>query len=109
MARKKTPFPRKGLYPTDLGPTEDEQTGALTGNDATMDEAEVGDAGNGADPYGADLTGGRSFIEDAPDEPADILPDEVRDLPEERRQRRAQEEITAQPDEPAPSDPSDQS
>jgi hypothetical protein len=59
----------------------DETTRELTGNDADMDEAEIGSAGNGTDPYGADLTGGfPQPIEDEPDE-QDIAPDRIERFP----------------------------
>src|SRR5690606_15008189 len=73
-ARKERAMKRQ--RPDPLLPTGNrgEVTRELTGWDATMDEADVGDAGNGADPWGGDLTGGppRS-IEEPPDEPEDIL------------------------------------
>jgi hypothetical protein len=51
---------------TGKGRKDPEQTAELTGFDAAASEAEVGSAGNGAAPYGADLTGGRNdFDEEA--------------------------------------------
>lgn len=95
------------LLPVDKGSIRDDRTRELTGADASIDEAEIGDAGNGADPYGADLSGGLQHIED---EPAgeDIQPDEVRRFPrgsdEDERKERS---ITAQPNDPVPEDPSE--
>lgn len=65
----------------DVG-SPDDVTDELIGHDATMDEAEVGSAGNGASPFGADFTGGYpDGIEERPDEPADILPDRIEAWP----------------------------
>ena len=98
----------KRQRPDPLLPTGNrgEVTRELTGWDATMDEAEVGDAGNGADPWGADLTGGppRS-IEDPPDQPEDILPDRVQRWPGQPADQEV--EVTAQPVEREPVDASE--
>jgi hypothetical protein len=67
-----------GRRPTDEA---DERTPEVTGEDASMDQAEIGDAGNGADPFGADLTGGPPEpLEADPADPSDILPDELKTL-----------------------------
>ncbi|AKU92367.1 hypothetical protein [Vulgatibacter incomptus] len=83
-----------------------DQTRELTGTDAHMDEAAIGDAGNGADPYGADLTGGfPTPIEDPPDSPSDIVPDQIEDWPGLAAEKAAAEEApepTARPHEPLP-------
>jgi len=82
---------------------QDEVTRELTGTDAHMDEAAIGDAGNGADPFGADLAGGPPTpIEDPPDLPHDILPDEVETWPGQPADQ--ERELTAQPSEPDPHD-----
>ena len=80
-----------------------ERTKAITGHDATMDEAMVGDAGNGADPYGADLTGG--FPRDIEDEPeyGDIVPDTIERAPGAYPEP-DEDEYTARPSEPMPVD-----
>lgn len=91
------------FYPTgDRGET----TRELTGFDATMDEAEAGDAGNGADPWGADMTGGppRS-IEEEPDRPDDIVPDRYERWPGQPADE--DRELTAQPVERQLVDPSE--
>lgn len=92
--------------PESMRPSADEEeTREVTGEDAGMDEAEIGDAGNGADPYGADLTGGFPHpIEDVPDE-HDITPDRIERFPGAPVE--PEEEITAQPDEHVPVDPSE--
>lgn len=95
-----------------------EQTRQITGLDATMDEAEFGDAGNGADPYGADFTGGPPHsMEDDPDKPDDILPDQIERLERaakaagqvrgSAREDEADEGLTAQPLETPPADPTE--
>jgi len=94
---------RDPLYP--IGDTE-EVTRELTGFDATMDEAEAGDAGNGADPWGADMAGGlpRS-IEDEPDRPDDIVPDREERWPGQPADE--DREVTAQPADRQPIDPAE--
>lgn len=91
--------------PDPMLPTGDrgEETRELTGFDANMDEADIGDAGNGADPWGADLTGGfpRS-MEAEPDQPDDIVPDAIERWPGQPADE--DREITAQPNEPLPVD-----
>lgn len=83
----------------------DDETPELTGHDATMDEAEMGDAGSGASPYGADLTGGfPQGVEDAPDQPSDIVPDQVQKWPGGEGE---EAEVTAQSRDEIPFDPSD--
>ncbi len=59
--------------------TDDESTPELTGDDARPSEAALGSAGNGASPFGADLTGGVRELEDSP-HPEDILPDHIERL-----------------------------
>lgn len=90
---------------------QEETTRELTGHDASMDEAAVGDAGSGASPYGADFTGGLpEDIEAAPDMPSDIVPDSVEDWPEAleaREEEREEPELTARPSERMPIDPSE--
>jgi hypothetical protein len=85
---------------------DDDVTRELTGADAAMDEAEVGDAGNGADPYGADFTGG--FPRPLEEEPAehDIGPDRIESFPGATPEDEDRE-ITARPGEPQPFDPSE--
>ena len=79
-----------------------ERTAEITGHDAGMDQAAVGDAGNGADPFGADFTGGLPRdIEDEPDY-GDIVPDLIERAPGAYAEE--EEEITAQPNEPPPID-----
>lgn len=86
---------------------QDETTRELTGYDAHMDEAAIGDAGNGADPYGADLSGGGmpTPIEGSPDHPQDIVPDEIERWPGQPADE--ERELTAQPQEPLPIEPSE--
>lgn len=81
-----------------------ERTPEITGADAEMDEAAVGDAGNGADPYGADLTGG--FPRDVEEEPeyGDIVPDLIERAPGAMEES---EEITVRPHEPPPFEPAE--
>jgi len=45
----------------DKGPTL-----PVTGFDASADEADIGSAGNGVDPFDGDLQGGREDMEDEP-------------------------------------------
>ncbi len=82
-------------------------TREITGYDANMDEAAIGDAGNGADPYGADLSGGGfpTPIEDPPDQPDDIVPDEIERWPDQPADQ--DRELTARPSEPVQPDPSE--
>ena len=56
-----------------------EVTPELTGADAAPDEADVGSAGNGADPFGGDLSGTSRKTRSLEPEPdaSDILPDQV--------------------------------
>ncbi|WP_373047428.1 hypothetical protein [Vulgatibacter sp.] len=91
-----------------LLPTGDrgEVTRELTGRDANMGEADVGDAGNGVDYWGADLTGGLPRpIEDEPDRPDDIVPDRVERWPGQPADE--DRELTAQPTERDTIDPAD--
>ncbi|HWV38108.1 MAG TPA: hypothetical protein VN033_06480 [Vulgatibacter sp.] len=84
----------------------DDVTRELTGRDADMDEAEVGSAGNGADPFGADLEGGLPVdVEAEPDRPDDIVPDEIVRWPDQPADRDL--DLTARPSEPPPIDPSE--
>jgi hypothetical protein len=59
--------------------TEPEQTPELTGSDAHAEEAELGSAGNGADPFEADLSGTSEEQRALEPEPKarDIRPDHV--------------------------------
>lgn len=74
-----------------------DETPELTGSDAPPDEAEFGSAGNGADPFEADLSGttrqSRSIDEEGDGE--DIVPDRIDRYRDESEDER--EEITAQP------------
>lgn len=90
-------------------PTTKELTEEVTGQNASMDEAEIGTAGNGADYYGGDLTGGAPLpIEEEPDLPDDILPDQIERLGEKGEPSSEEEgEITAQPNESAPIEPAE--
>lgn len=83
-----------------------ERTRAITGADATMDEAMLGDAGNGADPYGADLAGG--FPRDIEEEPEyqDIVPDTIERVPGAYSEE-DEDSYTARPLEPPPFDPAE--
>ena len=83
----------------------DVPTSELTGRDATMDEADAGDAGNGADPWGGDFTGGPPRdIEEEPDRPEDIVPDAIQRFPGQPVDQ--DREVTAQPSERPEWDPS---
>ena len=79
-----------------------EETAELTGADAAADEAEFGSAGNGADPFEADLAGttrrSRSIEEEGDSE--DIVPDRIDQYREESSEEEGEErEVTAQPSE----------
>ncbi len=91
-------------YPT--GP-DDEVTPELIGHDADMDQADPGNAGDGASPFGGDFTGGYPTpIQDPPDVPADILPDRIEQWPEQEAAEIEEEDnLTAKPSEPPPIDP----
>lgn len=96
-----------------------DRTPALTGFDAPMDEAETGSEGNGASPWGADMSGlgllpGSEPYEDDfrwepdPSRPADIAADHVVDgdgrhqhLDADQDDEDYDEEITARPRGPA--------
>jgi len=83
-----------------------EVTRELTGWDATMDEAQIGDAGNGADPWDADMTGGPpASLEADPSHPEDILPDREERWPGQPADQDV--EVTAQPVERQPVDASE--
>ncbi|HCF56849.1 MAG TPA: hypothetical protein DFS52_02495 [Myxococcales bacterium] len=87
-----------------------ERTDELTGFDATMDEAEPGSAGNGAAPYGADMTGGLPKPVEDTGESEDILPDQVQFFPSGVTPEVPPEEepeLSAQPSERMPLDPSE--
>ncbi len=64
---------------------EEARERGLTGFDAPISDAAVGDAGNGASPFGADLTGleqtedgtPERSLEPDPDHTEDILPDQI--------------------------------
>lgn len=69
-----------------LGARKADTTRELTGEDASRDDAETGSAGNGASPFGADLTGEQSpapeyedefKLEGDPGDPEDIALNEV--------------------------------
>ncbi|MBI5548902.1 MAG: hypothetical protein HY901_33895 [Deltaproteobacteria bacterium] len=96
--------PQIPLLPTDKGPIREERTLPLTGHDATYDEAEFGDAGNGADWYGSELDGCKPIEDEAAGE--DIQPDQVR-LFTEVREGEEEREITARPNDQVPRDDSD--
>ena len=106
-------FQRRGnhglpLFPVDMGALRDERTRALTGDDATVDEAAYGDAGNGADFWASDLAGAQP-IEDS-GEGEDIQPDEVRRFGREREEAVDDDDelrLTARPSVPLPLDPYD--
>jgi len=84
-----------------------ERTEEVTGRDATMGQAEIGDAGNGADPYGADVLGGLPEIEEEA-RPSDILPDQLRPFPATKPPTtRGDREVTARSSERPPIDPSE--
>jgi hypothetical protein len=51
---------------TGKGKRDEKKTREVTGLDAAASEADIGSAGNGAAPFGADLTGGRADFEDEP-------------------------------------------
>jgi hypothetical protein len=90
--------------PTRKTPNTDDRTEEITGYNASMDEAEIGTAGNGADIHGADLTGGVPIpIQDEPDFPDDILPDQIEHF-NEGGERDEEVEVTAQPSENPPAD-----
>lgn len=91
-------------YPT--GP-DDESTRELVGHDADMDQANPGNAGDGASPFGGDFTGGLPEpIQDPPDQPGDILPDRIERWPEqEAAELEEEDDLTARPAEPPPVDP----
>lgn len=78
-----------------------EQTPELTGTDAPAEEAEFGSAGNGADPFEADLAGTSAeqrALEPEPNAP-DIRPDRVERHPEVPGEEGAPPAPTAQPTE----------
>lgn len=88
--------------------TLDERTDEVTGADASMDEAEYGDAGNGADPDGGDLAGRPPQpLEPDPADPEDILPDQIRRFP--HTPRLDESEVTARPHRAAPHRPPERS
>jgi len=85
-----------------------EQTPELTGADAAPEEAEFGSAGNGADPFEADLAGTSRqsrALEPEPDA-SDIRPDRVEAGPEAEPPGEEEEEPTARPTEWPDSDAS---
>ncbi|HEY3445392.1 MAG TPA: hypothetical protein VGK67_03465 [Myxococcales bacterium] len=109
MADPDRKAPKYPLFPVDQGPLREERTAGVTGEDATVDEAAFGDAGNGADVWSDDLAGGIKPIEDA-GEGQDIQPDQVRRFLVEPEEEEGEErELTAQPNEPMPPDPTDNS
>jgi len=106
MASPDRKTPSYPLFPVDMGPIREERTAAITGEDASVDEAEYGDAGNGADVWSDDLIGGVKPLEDYGDG-EDIQPDEVRRFARESDEEEV--ELTAQPNELPPRDPTDNS
>lgn len=96
--------PFEPSYPS--GP-DDEVTRELLGHDADMDQADPGNAGDGASPFGGDFTGGYPTpIQDPPDEPEDILPDRIEVWPEQEASELAEEDdLTVREREPPPIDP----
>ena len=94
------------LMPVDKSPIREDETKELTGFDAAMSEAEFGSAGNGADPYEGDLSGGIQPIEDEASG-EDIGPDEVRRFPLASDEEEEEREITAQPNDHYPVDASE--
>ncbi len=100
--RKARKYP---LFPVDQGPLREERTAGITGQDATIDEAEFGDAGNGADVWAADLRGYKPIEDEGDGE--DIQPDQVRRFPRasgEDEDELEEREITAQPHDLPPPD-----
>lgn len=99
-------------------PDRSDETKELTGDDASVDEADFGSAGNGADPFEADLQGttrkSRSVEPEAEGE--DINPDRIERYPElagageglveeeAEDEEEEEREITAQPTENAEPD-----
>lgn len=81
--------------------SDDDKARPVTGTEATMDEATLGSAGNGAFLFGADFTGGLPQpLEQEPDAP-DLQTDHVfvGDNQTAERWDDANEAITAQPSE----------
>lgn len=80
-----------------------EETAELTGSDAPAEEADFGSAGNGADPFGADLAGTSPDTRSLEPEPRarDIRPDRLEQHPEKTEGEGEEEapEPTAQPTE----------
>lgn len=107
MARRLSGDPTSGARLPTGREEREERTQELTGFDATIEEAEIGSAGNGAAPYGADLTGGLPReLEADPDRPSDIVPDQIDQLEIVARDEE-ERELTARPAEPMPIDPSE--
>ncbi|MGC4115522.1 MAG: hypothetical protein QM765_13150 [Myxococcales bacterium] len=105
MADPDRKAPKYPLFPVDQGPLREERTAGVTGHDATFDEAEYGDAGNGADVWSAEIRGYKP-IEDFGDG-EDIQPDQVRRYPtasEEEEEEGEEREVTAQPNDQPPPD-----
>ncbi len=85
-------------------PWDPERTRPITGFDASVSEAEMGDAGNGSDPYVDFPEGLPEGYEHDPDLAEDILPDRIE---RDRKLRRQEEEETARPFEVQPIDPAE--
>ena len=104
MAGPERKAPKYPLFPVDEGPLREERTPGITGEDATLDEAEYGDAGNGADVWAADLRGYKPIEDEGEGE--DIQPDQVRHFAQSAEEEEAEEdrEITAQPNDLPPPD-----
>ncbi|MFL5318322.1 MAG: hypothetical protein ACJ790_01600 [Myxococcaceae bacterium] len=111
-ARRQRKDDQDARTPGEIGLQEpkSEETQELTGADAAPDEAEYGSAGNGADPFEADLSGAKPWLEavEPGSEGQDVAPDRVDRYKELERQAGAEEdeeeededrEITARPSE----------
>ena len=81
--------------------TDPEETAELTGSDAPAEEADFGSAGNGADPFEADLAGTSPDSRSLEPEPRarDIRPDGLERHVEKSKEGEEQPEPTAQPTE----------
>jgi len=101
--KKRRHSPTMPLMPADKGAIREERTRPLTGDDASVDEASFGDAGNGADYWSSDLKGMQPIEDEADGD--DIQPDEIRLFP--RREAAQDPEVTAQPNDPVPQEPSE--
>jgi len=86
--------------------TESERELELTGYDAATTDAMIGDAGNGASPHGADLSGleydeenrdNLTSLEADPGDAGDIMPDQIQQGAAETDEETEDAEITARP------------